>query len=443
MKIRMVRLAAASVVAGSLVGGLEYTQVSAAANQAPIVNGGSLTTRYEDIYSIHFTASDPDGGDLTVVVPPVNDDWIGCDEGPASSFTCEYSSSRYYDEAPLPSESFQRTISYSVSDGTTTTTGVWTVTVEPPPTLQILGRPTVTEGGQAVLQLQASSNRYGSLLFPAHVTAVDTADGSVISTTDLVVELADGQTVAELRIPIDDDAIDEPTEYFTVSVEAADAVPFRFAGGDNLVTVLDNDGKVTSDTTAPAVAKHRNVVVERGGSRPAWVSYVPPTATDAVDGTLPAQCNPAPMAAMPMGRSTVTCKATDAAGNSASNTFQIDVRRSKGGGSAKVVGGSRQCLSSGQSMWVEAEGYTAKSNVTIQLQASNLDITSLKTIRADKKGRVRLFVKVPLVAAGDADVVVTGPAGNNDLVRMVPVKIAPNRHQYGRMVHFLRNRQCD
>jgi hypothetical protein len=94
-------------------------------------------------------------------------------------------------------------------------------------------------------------------------------------------------------------------------------------------------------------------------------------------------------------------------------------------------------------MWVEAEGYTANSYVTIPLQSSNLEITTLKTVRADKKGRVRLFVKVPIVAAGEADVVVTGPAGNDDLVRMVPVKIARNRHQYGRMIYLLRNRPCD
>jgi HYR domain len=444
MKIRMVRLAAAFVVAGSLVSGLEYGDVSAAGNQAPIVDGGSLTARYEDVYSIHYTASDPDGDALTLVVPPINEDWIACDDGPATSFTCEYSSSRYYDGAPLPSEPFQKSISYSVSDGTTTATGVWTVTVQPPPTLQIIGRPTVTEGGEAVLQLQASSNTYGSLLFPAHVVAVDTVDGSATSSTDFVIELADGQTVAELRIPIDDDEIVEPTEYFTVSVDAADAVPFRFAGGDNLVTVLDNDGKVSGDTTAPVVAKHRNVVVDRGGSRPAWVSFAPPTATDAVDGTLPAQCNPAPMAAMPVGQSKVACTATDASGNSGSTTFQINVRSLKGNGSAKVVGGYRQCLTSGQSVWVEAEGYTANSNVTIQLQQSNLEITRLKTVRADKKGRVRLLVKVPtVVAAGDADVVVTGPAGNDDLVRMIPVKIARNRHHYGRMISFLGNRQCD
>jgi hypothetical protein len=36
-----------------------------------------------------------------------------------------------------------------------------------------------------------------------------------------------------------------------------------------------------------------------------------------------------------------------------------------------------------------------------------------------------------------------GPSGNDDLVRMMPLKIARNRPQYGRMLSYLRNRQCD
>jgi hypothetical protein len=441
----MVRLAAASVVAGSLVGGIDLGHVSAASNSAPIVSTGSLTVRYEDAYSIHFTASDPDGDELTVVTPPVNDDWIGCDEGPATDFSCEYSSSRYGDPAPLPVAPFERTVSYSVSDGTTTVTGVWTVTVLPPPTMEILGRPTVSEGDEAVLQFRLSSNTYGALLFPAHVAAVDTADGSAISTTDFVIEIADGQTTAELRLLIDDDAIDEPTEYFTVSVDVLDAIPYRFATGGNLVTVLDNDGKVPSDTTPPVVGKHRNVIVERGGNRPAWVPYAPPAATDAVDGALSAVCDPAPMAMMPKGKTKVTCSATDAAGNKATSTFQVTVRNPKSEGSAKVIGaGYRNCVKAGQWVWVEAGGFTGGAEVAIQLQSSSLDVTRLQMARADKKGRVRQFVKIPAAAPGDADLVILGPAGNDDLVRMLPVKVARNRHQYGgRILAFLRNCQCD
>ena len=247
---------AAFAAAGSLVSGFAVGEAGAAGNAATVVSGGEMTVRYEDVYTVHFTASDPEGAPLTVVSPPVNDDWISCDEGPANDFTCDYSSSRYGDPEPLPSQPFQRTISYSVSDGTTTSTGVWSVTVLPPPVMEIVGRPTVTEGGQAHLQLQLSSNTYGSLVVAAHAIAVDTLDGSVVSTAPFTIDVADGQTMVDLVIPIDDDALDEPTEYFTVSVDPLDAIPYRFAEGGNLVTVLDNDGATPTDRVAPIVAPH-------------------------------------------------------------------------------------------------------------------------------------------------------------------------------------------
>ncbi|HZX53032.1 MAG TPA: hypothetical protein VFE86_00040, partial [Ilumatobacteraceae bacterium] len=147
MRFGFVRWAAAFAAAGSMVGGFAVGQAHASGNAAPVVSGGTMTVRYEDVYTVHFTASDPEGDPLTVVTPPVNDDWISCDDGPATDFTCDYTSSRYGDPEPLPTQAFQRTITYSVSDGTTTSTGVWTVTVLPPPVMQIVGRPTVKEGG--------------------------------------------------------------------------------------------------------------------------------------------------------------------------------------------------------------------------------------------------------------------------------------------------------
>jgi hypothetical protein len=444
MRIRIVSLATAVAVAGSLVGGLDHASVSAADNAAPVVTSGAVTVHYENVYTIHFTASDPEGAALTVVTPPVNEDWISCDDGPATDFTCDYSSSRYYDPEPLPAQPFQRTISYSVSDGTTTSTGVWTVTVLPPPVMEIVGHPTVTEGGQATLQLTLSSNTYGPLFVPVHATAVDNADGSLISSADLIVEVGDGQTTADIVIPIDDDAIVEPTWHFSVSVSAADAIPYRFADGGNLVTVLDNDGPISHDTTPPSVATHRNVVVERGGSRPALVPFSPPSAVDAVDGALPTVCSPAPLSAMPLGLTRVTCTATDAAGNAASSTFKVTVHSAKSGGSAKVVGVGHKCLTPGQSMWIEAEGFSPNADVTIELLSSSHEVIPLATAHADKKGRVRQFVQTPTAAVGDADVVVMGAAGNDDLVRMLPVKVANAQHQYGGpILGFLRNCKCD
>ena len=200
-----------AAAAAALVVGFEAGHASAAANLAPVVTSGSLTVHYEDVYSVHFTASDPEGAPLTVVTQPINADWVDCDGGPATDFTCDYSSSRYYDSAPLPTTSFQRTISYSVTDGTSTTTGVWTVTVLPPPTMTITGNPTVTEGGDAVLQVQLSSNTFGPLIVVAHAVVASGESQGTIPSTDLMVPVADGQTTTAIHIPIADDNLAGPT----------------------------------------------------------------------------------------------------------------------------------------------------------------------------------------------------------------------------------------
>ena len=446
MRTRVVSLAIVVAVTTSLVGGLDGSHVSAAGNQAPVVGGGSMTVHYEDVYSIHFTASDPEGAPLTVVTQPVNDDWIGCDGGPVTDFTCDYSSSRYYDPAPLPTEPFQRTVSYSVSDGTTTSAGLWTVTVLPPPTMQVTGNSTVIEGGEAVLQLDLSSNTFGSQVVPVHVVTVDGATGEVISESTLMVDVADGQTTADIHVPIADDAVVEPTEYVTVSVDAVDAIPYRYVGGGNLVTVLDNDGTAPSDPTPPVVATHRNVIVERSGQRPAWVSYTPQQATDNIDGDLQTICAPGPMSAMPMGRTLVSCSATDSSGNTAVGTFQVTVRKPTTEGMAKTIGlrGDHECVGPDQYVLVAAGGFTPGSRLTIVLQSSSLEVVPLQTVEADRKGRVVRLIKVPTVTAGDADVVVTGRAGGDDLIRMLPLRVARgNHHHGGPVIAMLRNRECD
>lgn len=49
------------------------------------------------------------------------------------------------------------------------------------------------------------------------------------------------------------------------------------------------------------------------------------TATDAQDGTLPASCTPASGSFFPVGTTTVTCSATDAAGNTGTDTARFEV----------------------------------------------------------------------------------------------------------------------
>ncbi|MEE1790758.1 HYR domain-containing protein [Streptomyces sp. BE308] len=54
------------------------------------------------------------------------------------------------------------------------------------------------------------------------------------------------------------------------------------------------------------------------------ISYTA-TATDAQDGTLPVTCTPASGSLFPVGATTVTCSATDAAGNTATDTAEFEV----------------------------------------------------------------------------------------------------------------------
>jgi hypothetical protein len=80
------------------------------------------------------------------------------------------------------------------------------------------------------------------------------------------------------------------------------------------------------DTTPPTVIPPANQVAEATGPTGAVVSYPPATATDLVDGSLTPTCLPASGSTFPLGTTTVTCSATDAAGNTGSATFTVTVQ---------------------------------------------------------------------------------------------------------------------
>jgi hypothetical protein len=109
-----------------------------------------------------------------------------------------------------------------------------------------------------------------------------------------------------------------------------------FAIGTTNVTCTSKDGhgntgtatfQVTvRDTTAPVIAAHADVTAEATGAGGAPVSYTAPNATDAVKGTFAASCAPASGSTFGLGSSTVTCNASDAAGNAATpTTFSVIV----------------------------------------------------------------------------------------------------------------------
>jgi N-acetylneuraminic acid mutarotase len=93
------------------------------------------------------------------------------------------------------------------------------------------------------------------------------------------------------------------------------------------VTVVGGDDVIVPllfaliDVTPPTIDPHANVTAEASGPSGAAVTYLPPATHDAVDGNGVASCSPASGSQFPIGHTSVTCSAHDAAGNHATSTF--------------------------------------------------------------------------------------------------------------------------
>ena len=79
------------------------------------------------------------------------------------------------------------------------------------------------------------------------------------------------------------------------------------------------------DTTAPVLTVPAGITVDAVGPAGAPVSFSS-SAVDAVDGSLTPVCSPASGSTFPIAVTTVTCSATDTAGNTGSATFTVTVR---------------------------------------------------------------------------------------------------------------------
>ncbi|MBW3664359.1 MAG: HYR domain-containing protein [Actinobacteria bacterium] len=80
------------------------------------------------------------------------------------------------------------------------------------------------------------------------------------------------------------------------------------------------------DTTAPEFDAPSDVVTEAASAGGATVAYPGSSATDLVDGTVAVVCDPGSGATYPLGTTTVTCSAADAAGNLATRSFTVTVQ---------------------------------------------------------------------------------------------------------------------
>jgi hypothetical protein len=90
---------------------------------------------------------------------------------------------------------------------------------------------------------------------------------------------------------------------------------------------------IVKDATPPAIAKAPDMTIEATSAAGAAVIFALPQASDAV-GVTSVSCAPASGSVFPIGATTVTCRASDAASNTATSTLVITVRDT----SAPVIG---------------------------------------------------------------------------------------------------------
>jgi hypothetical protein len=100
-----------------------------------------------------------------------------------------------------------------------------------------------------------------------------------------------------------------------IKVEAIDNVYFDISAVDFSIV----------DTTAPVVTVPSNITVNAVSPAGAPVSFSA-SALDAIDGAITPTCTPASGSTFPIATTTVTCSATDAAGNTGTATFTVLVR---------------------------------------------------------------------------------------------------------------------
>jgi hypothetical protein len=141
---------------------------------------------------------------------------------------------------------------------------------------------------------------------------------------------------------------------------------FRLGVTSVTCSAMDKAGNTTSgsftvtvqDHTTPRFDLPGDMTVEATSPAGATVIY-PASATDLVDGPVPVRCTPASGEPFPLGVTTVTCSATDRAGNSATGGFTVTVRD-----------GTSPVLELPKDMTVEA---TTRDGATVPYPASATD----------------------------------------------------------------------
>ena len=123
----------------------------------------------------------------------------------------------------------------------------------------------------------------------------------------------------------------DPVTYGTLAGDYGDGAAVYLTARDPLTFELFAElrvplcGAAQPDTTPPVLAPVADITADATSASGAPVSFTA-SATDDVDGSVPVTCDPASGSTFPVGTTTVTCSAKDAAGNATQGTFTVTVK---------------------------------------------------------------------------------------------------------------------
>jgi len=166
------------------------------------------------------------------------------------------------------------------------------------------------------------------------VKVLDITPPVISSVNDMTAEATSASGASVLFDPTANDAF-----YGDVAVTCTPASGTTFALGTTKVSCSASDmaeppntatsgfSVTVADTTPPVISAQDDLTAEATSKDGAAVSYTSPATSDAVDGAGTAACLPASGSTFALGTSTVTCNATDNAGNAAvATTFKVTVQ---------------------------------------------------------------------------------------------------------------------
>ncbi len=159
------------------------------------------------------------------------------------------------------------------------------------------------------------------------------------------------------------------------------------------------------DTQAPDVNVPGNITKEATGPGGAVVSWTGVNATDKVDGSVAVSCNPASGSTFELGETTVTCAATDQAGNRGEGAFVVTVQDT-----------TAPEVTAPQDTTVEA---TEANGATVEFQASANDAVDGKLVATCSPESGSTFA----LGTTEVSCTATDAAGNSSDVKSFTVTV--------------------